>query len=429
MKKLLVVLLTCLLLGTLVVPTFAAQQIVLNWWTHATLSQRDLYNQLIKQFEAEHPGVKINLVITSSWDDMWRKMLTAIAAGEGVDLARTKDFWVTDLASRGALLDLTPYIERDRAELEIDEYYADLMKAYQFNGGQYGLPWHVYFYNLYYNIDLFNEAGLPGPPETWDEIVEYGKKLTRPEKQQYATQLMAYEGDGAFLSKTMEMFARQNSEDPFARPWDVSASLPKFNVTDKSMVGALQFWIDAMYKEKIALPTELSALPQRVENGRIAFWYNSPIGASELRKTHQKLNFALAPNPAKYNRATVVEQNAFIAFKITKYPELTWELMKFLTSAETNLKYCLDGVYLPNRKAYWDQAPFNSDPDYLVARAQLSDPAAVHHSNYPVNWLQLMTVLGDEIENVLHRRKTPEAAMADAEKGMMKLMYEAFGEY
>lgn len=405
----------------------AQERIVLNWWTHATLSQAEILRNVIKKFEAENPGVKVELTILSSWDDMWTKILTSLAAGTGPDVARVKDFWVIDLARRGALLRIDKFLERDKKELEVDEYWMSLLEPYKYAGGLYGLPWHVYYYNLYYNKSMFKEAGLPGPPQSWEEIVTYGRKLAKPEKRIFATQMMTYYGGEAFLAKTMEMFARQNSRSPKKDPWDVNTTLPEFNVDNESMKGALQFWLDLMYKEKICLPPELSTIPQRVQNGMIAFWFDSPIGASDLRKTAPNLDFAIELMPKKYNRATIVEQNAFIGFKHTKNPELTWKLMKAAVSAETNLAWSKDGVYVPLRKKFWETSPFNTNPDYLKAREMLLHQDAVFHRKYPYNWQSLMVTLSREIEAIIHRQKGIEDGLKAAKAKMTSIMRETYG--
>jgi multiple sugar transport system substrate-binding protein len=44
---------------------------------------------------------------------------------------------------------------------------------------QVGVPFLSRPFVMAYNTELFAQAGLPGPPQTWDQLVEYGKALTR----------------------------------------------------------------------------------------------------------------------------------------------------------------------------------------------------------------------------------------------------------
>ena len=51
----------------------------------------------------------------------------------------------------------------------------------------YGVPMQYNLQYLYYNKDLFEEAGLDPeqPPTTMEELAEDAKKLTNPDKNQY----------------------------------------------------------------------------------------------------------------------------------------------------------------------------------------------------------------------------------------------------
>ena len=43
---------------------------------------------------------------------------------------------------------------------------------YQVDGKQYGVPFNAGMVGLWYNLDLFEQAGIDGPPATWDELLE-----------------------------------------------------------------------------------------------------------------------------------------------------------------------------------------------------------------------------------------------------------------
>lgn len=398
----------------------------LQWWTDATVSQARLLRELVDKFEAEHPGVEVEITVINGWDELWRKILTAVAAGTPPNIVRVKDFMAKDLAARGALLNIRPYYERDRDALDVDPYYESLLRPYQIDGGLYALPWHVYYYTMFYNVDLFENAGLEGPPDTWDDVVVYAQKLTDKQRNIYGTQMMTYSGNDAFMAKTAEMWARSFSDEPLSDPWDVNAEIPKFNLTSPSMKAGIQVWLDMMYEYEVALPPQLSQMPQRIQNGMIGFWFNSPIGASELRDATD-LNFRLALLPRAKHRATVVEQNAIVAFANTGNDDLTWELLKFAGGTEVNLAWSLDGVYLPLRQKYWDQPPFNEDPDYLVAREQLAHPDAVFHNAYTHDWLRVMTTLSEELERIYYRNKTVDQGLNDAQRRIDELMRGMYG--
>ena len=54
-----------------------------------------------------------------------------------------------------------------------------MVSSMKVDGDYWGLPTAVRSLALFYNNDLFSEAGLSGPPETLDQMVEYAKKLPK----------------------------------------------------------------------------------------------------------------------------------------------------------------------------------------------------------------------------------------------------------
>ena len=54
-----------------------------------------------------------------------------------------------------------------------------MVSTMKVDGDYWGLPTAVRALALFYNKDMFAAAGLPGAPETLDQMVEYAKKLTK----------------------------------------------------------------------------------------------------------------------------------------------------------------------------------------------------------------------------------------------------------
>jgi multiple sugar transport system substrate-binding protein len=113
---------------------------------------------------------------------------TQIASGDVPDIVGpvgVRGLW----SFEGAWLDLAPYIEKTGYDL--DDFNPALIEFYQLGPqGQVGLPFAVYPSAMYYNLDLFDEAGLEYPPHAfgepyadgdtwdWDKVREIGLLLT-----------------------------------------------------------------------------------------------------------------------------------------------------------------------------------------------------------------------------------------------------------
>lgn len=80
----------------------------------------------------------------------------------------------------GAWIDLNAYIDSDDPNVGIDRsIFPEAALTYtNFEDKQCALPFLTDTYGLYYNLDMFEAAGLTDPPQTTDELMEYAKQLT-----------------------------------------------------------------------------------------------------------------------------------------------------------------------------------------------------------------------------------------------------------
>ncbi|MCK5407859.1 MAG: extracellular solute-binding protein, partial [Candidatus Krumholzibacteria bacterium] len=120
---------------------------------------------MIDQFEADHPGIRVE-VEQLTWKSGLEKIQAALASGTQPDLCELGSTWLPRFSYEGVLADVT----------DVYEAYADsflLWDSAMWNGRVYGLPWVQGSRALFYNRDLFRQAGLDpdDPPETWAELL------------------------------------------------------------------------------------------------------------------------------------------------------------------------------------------------------------------------------------------------------------------
>ncbi len=105
---------------------------------------------------------------------------TAVAAGTPPDVGDLGPQF--DFALGGKLMDLTDYVAASSV-IKPDLYFKPNWDSSFWQGKQFGVPAHEGFVRraLYFNAKLVKEAGLDEnkPPETWDELFEWHKKLTK----------------------------------------------------------------------------------------------------------------------------------------------------------------------------------------------------------------------------------------------------------
>jgi ABC-type sugar transport system permease subunit/ABC-type glycerol-3-phosphate transport system substrate-binding protein len=157
----------------------------------------DIY-AAIDRFEKLHPQYRVTATTGTAQDATGdsQRLLSAIAGGVPPDVVFFDRFAVGEWASRHALEDLTPYIERqdprDPGRIDLADYYPWAVEeaSYRPPGSHedhrvYGIPTIADARMLYANLDLLRQEGLtdergdPKLPKTWGELREYAKRLSR----------------------------------------------------------------------------------------------------------------------------------------------------------------------------------------------------------------------------------------------------------
>lgn len=113
------------------------------------------------------------------WSGYMEKITTGIDSGDGPDVVYIDTLY--DLAAGGKLLDLDSYFTQEEKD---NYYYYDMGYV---AGGQYCLPIVVGDASvLFCNMDILKEAGFNTPPQTWDELIEYAKKIKEVDPDIYS---------------------------------------------------------------------------------------------------------------------------------------------------------------------------------------------------------------------------------------------------
>ncbi|MEU9865289.1 extracellular solute-binding protein [Streptomyces sp. NPDC047971] len=128
------------------------------------------WDELTAAYEAEHPGVTIDVRI-ESWNDVDRKVAEMVKAGDAPDIAQIGAY--ADYAAAGEL-----YSADELLSIPVQaNFLAPLVSAGEMRRTQYGLPFAASTRLLFFNQELFDEAGITKPPTTWDELAAAAEKL------------------------------------------------------------------------------------------------------------------------------------------------------------------------------------------------------------------------------------------------------------
>ncbi len=143
------------------------------------------------QFQVLHPNITVDFEDVPA-EEFTDRLTTRIAGGNPPDVAFMDQSAVVDFASRNALLELGPYAEKSAA-VKVDDYVDAFLQAALWEEKLYGLPYDGESTGLFYRTDLFEAAGIAGPPTTWEEFETAAQALTNAEARTYGFIMFATE--------------------------------------------------------------------------------------------------------------------------------------------------------------------------------------------------------------------------------------------
>jgi multiple sugar transport system substrate-binding protein len=306
------------------------EKVTIEYWQYQYPAKVDLMNTLIDEFQKAHPNITVKQT-NFPYDQYNEKVAALVPAGKGPDIINLYYGWLPKYVASGYL---QPLPKDGFSEEQIKQDFFPFVDTAKIGGSYYAIPTAVRTLALFYNKDLFVQAGLDPnkPPATWDELVEDAKKLTqRDANGQLKVEGMAWE-PGAQLhhwfrdALIYQAGGRDLSEDRKKLLWnDGPAGLQAF-----------QYFIDFAVKHKVGVKNFDTDDITAFKSGHAAINIDGSFNLSALKRDAPNLNYAVAPLPANQSKAT---QSSFWCNAITKGVtgaklQASVEFLKFLTSKD-----------------------------------------------------------------------------------------------
>lgn len=141
----------------------------------------DIENELIEQF-TEETGIEVE-VITSGTNYEETSQWFQTGGGSNADVIVLSDAtWFPNYLNE-ALAPVDEVLEA--AEIDASGYVEALFEDYLYEGSHYGVPYARSTPLFYYNADHYEEAGIDGPPQTWEEVAEVSETIVDEELAQF----------------------------------------------------------------------------------------------------------------------------------------------------------------------------------------------------------------------------------------------------
>jgi len=291
-------------------------------------SSADFTRKIVDSWNKTHPA-KIKLTVVPA-SQFFTKLGTAIAGGSGPDVTAIDFTYVAQFASRNQATDLSERVKE--LPFHPDGLSKSHLRAGQYEGKTYGLPFSGEASILLYNKSLFKRAGLDPekPPTTWAEIEEYASKISGV-------------GDGVKGYYFAGRCAGCNTFTFLPYVWasggDVLSQDGKTATVDTPQMREALAFYNRLWKADVvpkgARSDDGAAWVTAFQTGKVGMVPLGAFGVSAIRAENPKLDFGATYLPGKDgNWSSYAGGDNVLIPAGSKNPDGAWEFIKWMLSTE-----------------------------------------------------------------------------------------------
>ncbi|WP_422785533.1 ABC transporter substrate-binding protein [Roseibium algae] len=289
-----------------------------------------IHEKYIDQWEAANEGWTVTPEVVG-WAQCQDKATTLAAAGSPVGMAYVGSRTLKQFAENDLIVPV-PMSDEEKAS-----YYPNIVDTVSFDDTQWGVPIAFSTKALYWNKDLFKQAGLDPetPPKTWAEEIEFSKIIKEK------TGIPGYGLPAKSFDNTMHQFLHwvyTNNGKVIDADGNIVMDSPE-------VLAALQAYKD-ITPYSVEGPTAYEQNEMRAIwlDGKVAMIQNSSGAASRAQGTDMNWGVTTLPlGPSAKGPGTLLITDSLAVFKGTGVEEKAVEFAKFITSPGPQGEYELQG--------------------------------------------------------------------------------------
>lgn len=417
MKRFATIIVACLVLAMASMSVGAAKQTTITFWqAGGDAMTAPVVRQIIKDFEAANPDIKVNFQAIPWGEDPHTKFQAAVVGGTIADVLTVGYPFEHVLAGVDALEPLDKYIS---AEMRAD-FSPQQLKAATVNGKLIALPWFGDVRPMIYRKDLFKAAGIPEPTEswTWEEFLANAKKLTRDFDGDGIIDQYGFGTSGRYVSQ-FQPFLRQNGVDFIDEDRNIATA------NDAAAIEAMQFYVDLIRKYKVTPPgittIALQDIQKMFAEGKVAMFFDASDAALRLSREPAlagKVGVALLPHRKEH--AAFAGVDMVVMTKRAKNKEAAWRFISHFLSTDSMAKYCKEVGFMPVRKSVAVDPYFAKDPILSVYAKQMQIGGFLYFSHPRSS--EMSTAIKAEVQMAMEGTKTVQKAMNDLQKQLEAIL-------
>jgi multiple sugar transport system substrate-binding protein len=298
------------------------------------------YKNFATQFEKD-TGYAVQWEIYQ-WPDMRTKLLANFAAGDVPDVSEDSGPWCVEFAVTGNTLLLTPFIDKYGKEMGFpDDWQPAALTPWMYKKEYAGIKLHHTCTLLFYNIDLFDKAGVKPALASWEDFLT-------------ACQATAKGNVFGFSP---------NQSSGYTTPWFMQNGVTQYD-PDKNRITldndaayeAFQFQADLIHKHKVA-PIPIAAAdyegPQKLFSAnRAAIILTGPWDVKPILDSSPNVKWGMIQPLKRKVQATSGAGAGMFIPKKAKNPDVSFDFMRKITALDIEMQATKEANMLMPRKSW-----------------------------------------------------------------------------
>lgn len=368
------------------------------------------YEDLVATYEDKNPGVDVTLSPVPTQDELLARLTTSFAGGRPPDVFLVNYRSYGQFAAADVLEPVQTYVERSDV-VALDDFAPAPLDAFRFDGDELTcMPQNVSSLAVYYNVDLFEQAGLPAPTAgwTWDDFLAAAASIT---------------GDGRYGVGVepslirLAPFVWSNGAEPVDDPRDPT----RLALDSPRAREALDFFLDLRSRHGVVPPQreeQSQSSEARFLAGSLGMLLDSRKAVPTLR-TIDGFEWDVAPLPVAPGGvpATILHGDAYCLSRDAN-PDAAWSFVEFANSREGQTILAKSGRTVPSRLDV-ARSPAFLEPDQAPRSAQVFLDAVPYVRAVPhtATWSQAEKRADDILAAMFYEQ-------VDREAGLRRLLDE-----
>ena len=301
-------------------------------------TQQDAIEANIAGFNEEYPNITVNLDVTP-WEGYWTKVQTQATSDTLPDL-----FWLNGpnfqlYASNGKVEPITGAV--DAGAIDPANYPESLVDLYNLDGTQYGVPKDFDTIGLWFNKEIFEQAGVETPTAdwTWDDLKSASQTISDELSDEGIYGVAAgMDGQTTYYNTIFQAGGEVVSEDGKTSGYDSDA--------DRE---GLSIWTDLIASGASPSMPQLTDTPadQWFTSGKVGMFYGGSWARAAIGDSEVKDVVDVAPLPAGKEQATVIHGVSNVVAANSDNKQAAQALQVYLASEEAQTEQGDLGAIIP----------------------------------------------------------------------------------